>query len=318
MDMAGTEALVMQCSESLKPLLEKLPSMSYGDVVKLYLWEGFWYTPLHLEAAKSIQENFIAKDDDILLASSLKTGTTWLKSLLVCIMGPQNLAESDDPLIKNHPAAYVQTLETQTFIVDQKPDLSALPSPRLFHTHMAYNVLPDSVKNSGCKIVYIVRNPKDTFVSMWHFFNTVKKAEPGLFEMVFQGFCHGVVPFGPFFDHALQFWNESLKQPQKILFLKYEDLKSNPIDQVKKLADFLGRPFENDEKAKEVLERCSLDRLKNLEVNKNGIDPWVKMQNSSFFRLGVVGDSKNILTPEMQAQLDHIAKMKLEGSGLEI
>ncbi|CAI9091412.1 OLC1v1026443C1 [Oldenlandia corymbosa var. corymbosa] len=302
-------------SESLKPWIDQLPKVQYGDNFTLYNWEGFWYAPRHLEAAKSVQSHFKARDDDVILASSLKTGTIWLKALTFCIMGPKISDINEDPLHKNHPAVYVQTLETQTYITDSNPDLSNLPSPRLFHTHLPYSVLPDSVKDSKCRIVYIVRNPKDTAVSMWHFFNTVK---PAPFEFLFEGFCHGVHPFGPFFDHALQYWNESLKMPEKVLFLKYEELKKDPKGQVKKLAEFLGRPFEDEGEIDQVLWRSSLERLKNLEVNKNGVDPWSQMPNSSFFRRGVVGDWKNNFTPQMEERLDQITRTKLEGSGLDL
>ncbi|KAL3523683.1 hypothetical protein ACH5RR_016517 [Cinchona calisaya] len=310
-----TESSAGHYSESLKSLLDQLPKISYGDTFTLYNWEGFWYAPRHLESAKAVQSHFEAKEEDIIIASSLKTGTIWLKSLLFCIMGPKITDINQDPLLKNHPAVYVKTLETQTYIENPNPDLSNMPSPRLFHTHLPYTSLPESIKKSKCKMVYIVRNPKDTLVSMWHFFKTVKEYP---FEVLFEGFCNGIHPFGPFFDHVLQYWNESLRAPEKVLFMKYEELKSDPKGQVKKLAEFLGRPFEDEEQVEQVLWRCSLERLKNLEVNKNGFDPWAQMPNSSFFRLGVVGDWKNTLTSEMEERLDQITKMKLAGSGLHL
>jgi hypothetical protein len=195
-----------------------------------------------------------------------------------------------------------------------------MQSPRLFHTHLPYSALPESIKNSECKIVYIARNPKDTLVSMWHFFNKLRTPEQGPYplENTVESFCNGVCHFGPFFDHVLQYWNESLKIPQKILFVKYEELQRNPKEEVKRLAAFLGKPFAEEKEAEELIWRCSLERLKNLEVNKNGVDPWVGMPNSAFFRTGVVGDWKNILTPEMGKRIDQITSMKLEGSGLAL
>jgi hypothetical protein len=88
---------------------------------------------------------------------------------------------------------------------------------------------------------------------------------------------------------------------------------------VKRLAAFLGKPFAEEKEAEELIWKCSLERLKNLEVNKNGVDPWVGMPNSAFFRTGVVGDWKNILTPEMGKRIDQNTSMKkLEGSGLAL
>ncbi|KAL5800186.1 hypothetical protein ACOSQ4_033070 [Xanthoceras sorbifolium] len=161
-------------------------------------------------------------------------------------------------------------------------------------THICLTVfLPNSIKtNSDCKIVYITRNPKDTCVSFWHLANKLGGAthDPYPIEKAFDQFCEG------YLDHVLEYWLESLKMPDKILFLKYEDLKRDPKEQVKK---------------------SNIDRLKGLDVNKNGVVSRIKIPNSSFFRLGVVVDSKNYLTDEMTQNLDQITRMKLEGSGLD-
>lgn len=107
--------------------------------------------------------------------------------------------------------------------------------------------------------------------------------------------------------------------PEKVLFLKYEDLKRDPRGQVKRLSSFLGRQLEEEEEeVEDIVRRCSLERLKNLEVNRNGVNPWVNMPNSAFFRKGVVGDWKSLFTAEMARRLDEIARTKLEGSGLDL
>ncbi|GMP71826.1 hypothetical protein CsSME_00030088 [Camellia sinensis var. sinensis] len=100
-----------------------------------------------------------------------------------------------------------------------------MASPRLFQTYVSYSLLPESIKTSSCKIVYIIRDPKDVFVSLWHFMNTKRspKQGPFPFDEAFESFCNSFHTFGPFHEHVLQFWNESLKSPQKILFFKYEN-----------------------------------------------------------------------------------------------
>ncbi|KAH7547713.1 hypothetical protein JRO89_XS14G0005800 [Xanthoceras sorbifolium] len=299
--------------------LDQLPRMLSWDKRLLYQWEGFWYPDVVIKGMLTIQSQFEARSDDVILASSVKTGTTWLKALSSCIMEAKNTDGEDDKdelLVKN-PHARVKTLE-----YDKDVDLtSTFPSPRLFHTHLPYNALPDSIKKSDCKIVYIARNPMDTFVSYWHFFNKIWRTnhqEPAypLEKAYDEYFCKGVHVYGPFFDHVLQYWLESLKKPQKILFLKYEELKRDPRGEVKRLASFLGRTFLNEDEVEKVVWRSSLDRLKNLEVNKNGVVFHSRAPNSSFFRLGVIGDWKNYLTDEMKQGLDEITRIKFEGSGL--
>ncbi|KAK8577139.1 hypothetical protein V6N13_122132 [Hibiscus sabdariffa] len=54
----------------------------------LYNWEGFWYRAYHLSTAMAASSNFKAKDSNVFLPSSIKTGTTWLKALIPTIMNP--------------------------------------------------------------------------------------------------------------------------------------------------------------------------------------------------------------------------------------
>ncbi|CAL5412513.1 unnamed protein product [Camellia sinensis] len=288
-----------------------LPMLRWWGIFDIYLWEGFWYIQAFLEGAKS---SFTALDNDIIIAFSPKTGSTWVKALVVSIMlrhdnggggggggGDGEDEDADDPLRYNHPNDLVPSLEFQ--VCNKKnansdmPNTASNTTTRLFRTHIAYSQLPESIKSSRCKIVYITRDPKDVFVSMWHFINTKRSSEqdPFPFDEAFESFCNGVYNFGPFHEHVLEYWNESLKSPQKVLFLKYEELKRDPRGEVKKLASFLGRPLADDGEAEKIVRRCSMERLKNLEVNRDGVDPWSSFPKSSYFRLGIVGDWKNKL-----------------------
>ncbi|KAK3033229.1 hypothetical protein RJ639_033109 [Escallonia herrerae] len=296
-------------------LLDELPRVKFWDVWDICQWEGFWMDPGLVKPAVTFRSSFEAQDGDVLLASTNKTGTTWLKALCFCIMQKQfESEEGEDMLIKDNPHFHVQTIESMIYATKPHPDLYTRPSPRLFHTHLPFSVLPDSIKNSECKVVYIARNPKDTFVSLWHFFNSIFRPnqEPFPLEKAFDWFCNGVHPYGPFFDHVLQYWVESKEKPHKILFLKYEELKRDPREQVKRVASFIGRPFGNEEEADQVLWRCGIERLKNMEVNKDGSSVIFSVPNSSYFRRGVVGDWKNYLSPEMEGRLDEITRVKLE------
>ncbi|KAF9588969.1 hypothetical protein IFM89_017648 [Coptis chinensis] len=304
-------------SPDTSAFLTKLPKVKWLQKYDLYQWEGSWYFPAHIESTLSFQSHFEACDDDVIIASPPKAGTTWLKALLYCIMnGCKN--DDEDDLATRNPHSLVKSLEGLVYVLNKTPDLSAFPSPRIFHTHLPYNALPDSIKNSKCKIIYIARNPKDTFVSLWHFMNTLRPDQDIYpLDQAFQDFCRGIHFFGPYTDNVLEYWNKSLEFPKKIHFMKFEDLKKDPKEKVKKLAEFLERPFTKDEEVDQVLWRCSIERLKNLDVNVNGSFPF-GLHHSSFFRLGVVGDWKNCVTKEMSEQLDQIVCSKLEGSGLNL
>ncbi|XP_027182083.1 flavonol 3-sulfotransferase-like [Coffea eugenioides] len=86
---------------------------------------------------------------------------------------------------------------------------------------------------------------------------------------------------------------------------------------VKKLVEFLGFPFspEEDENGivEEIVRLCSLENLRNLEVNKNGgvNTPATKFKASSFSRKGKVGDWTNFLTHSMVERYKKIMEEKL-------
>lgn len=113
-----------------KLVLDQLPKGTFFENLELYQREGFWYRPRHLEAAVASHSHFEAREDDVILASAMKTGSTWLKALCFCIMQRQCdvdlRKEEEDLLALHHPAFYVQTLEVQVYTPKRPPDLSGM------------------------------------------------------------------------------------------------------------------------------------------------------------------------------------------------
>ncbi|XP_042483553.1 cytosolic sulfotransferase 15-like [Macadamia integrifolia] len=308
--------------ESHQGLLHSLPKEKGWIGLPLYQYQGSWCHAKGIQAAISLQNHFHAIESDVILVTTPKSGTTWLKALAFAILNRHRYTNlSQNPLLTHNPHDLVPFFEFNLYTDNQLPNLSDLPSPRLFATHIPYPWLPESIKISNCKIVYLCRNPKDTLVSYWHFTN---KARPEILgplslEKGFELFCKGITGFGPFWDHALGYWNENLERPQKVLFLKYEELKKDIKYQVKRLAEFMGYPFtieeERDGVIDEISRLCSFECLRSLEVNKSG-KSISYFENQTLFRKGEVGDWVNYLTIPMVEQFDQLMEEKLCGSGL--
>ncbi|XP_002514613.2 flavonol sulfotransferase-like [Ricinus communis] len=294
---------------------------NYGQ--DLYQYQGFWYIIPFLEGVLSAQNNFMARSNDIIVASFMKTGTTWLKALAFAIVTRASFdLDSANPLLKKVPHDCIPFLEYDLAKDSSNRDLT---NP-LVSTHMPYTSLPKSIVDCGCKIIYIWRDPKDVFISMWFFLAKVLMpmgVKPDPLEEAFEMFCKGFTYLGPYWDHILGYWEAKQKFPEKMLFLKYEEMKKDTSSYVKKLAEFMGYPFSLEEEEEGVLEHiinlCSFENLSNLEVNKTGKhreNTSKAMDNQVFFRKGKTGDWENHLTPEMGARLDEIMRQKLTGSGL--
>ncbi|RLM66246.1 flavonol 4' [Panicum miliaceum] len=174
---------------------------------------------------------FAARPSDILVATLPKSGTTWVKSLLYATVhrGEHPPDAADHPFNSFGPHECVKFLEYQIYTGKKVnvDDLDELPDPRLFATHVPFVALPAAVVASGCKIVYMCRDPKDTVVSLWHFANRLR-ASQGL---------EPLPAFGPYWERVLG----------------YEEVWRDPPAHVRRLAAFVGLPFDVEEEESGVV-----------------------------------------------------------------
>uniref|UniRef100_A0ACD5Z9G2 Uncharacterized protein n=1 Tax=Avena sativa TaxID=4498 RepID=A0ACD5Z9G2_AVESA len=154
-------------------------------------------------------------------------------------------------------------------------------------------------------------------VSLWHFLRRLRPDLP--FNSVFESTCDGKMSYGPVWDHVLGYWRAAIARPDKVLFLRYEELLHDPAGQVRRLAAFLGMPFSVAEEefgtVDNIVQLCSFGHLKGLDANKiGGLDPILPIPRDALFRNGESGDWVNHMTPEMASHLDEIVAEKMRGT----
>ncbi|CAI0545412.1 unnamed protein product [Linum tenue] len=267
--------------EGIKQLVSTLPTKPDCNSTTnlLYQYQGFWYHQFYLEHLIAAQTHFTPEPNSTILCSYPKTGTTWLKALSFAITTRTHYPPSQSPLLSRFPHDCVPFFELAPSVARNK---------LLVATHIPYTSLPAAAAAaSGCKLAYICRDPKDV--------------------VAFEQFCEGNSVAGPYWDHVLGYWRASLEFPERVLFVRYEELKRETERCVKALADFLGCGFSLEEEkqgiVQGIIDLCSIESLKGLDVTKNG-------------RKGEVGDWRNFLTEEMGARLDKIMADRFAGSGL--
>ncbi|KAJ0066813.1 hypothetical protein NL108_002866, partial [Boleophthalmus pectinirostris] len=118
-------------------------------------------------------------------------------------------------------------------------NLENAPSPRLVGFHMNADNIPATFYQNKTKMLVIFRNPKDTAVSYYHFFNN-NPVLPSVksWDSFFERFMSGEVPWGSYFDHALA-WEKKMDDPN-VMFITYEDLKKDLSEGVRQISTFFG------------------------------------------------------------------------------
>ncbi|KAK6915141.1 Sulfotransferase domain [Dillenia turbinata] len=205
------EDFTKECEE----VIQSLHMEKNWDGLYLYKYKNFWCPTRAIRGMINFQPHFKALNSDLFLITIPKSGTTWLKALTFAIVNcwrHANLSES--PIVKMSPHQLVKFLELDIYLNHKNPSLDDLPSPRIFTTHTPYAAV----------LIKLSHNPTPI-------------------EDAFEMLCTGIDGFGPFRDHVLGYWNASLEKPNKILFLKYEELKNDIIFQLEEVGSLLGVSF---------------------------------------------------------------------------
>lgn len=82
---------------------------------------------------------------------------------------------------------------TVTDVESLKEMFTGFPSPRVFQTHLPYNMVPKG-HNEATKprYIYVVRNPKDVCVSLYHYYQDIPyMPEIPTWNQAFQRFMKG-------------------------------------------------------------------------------------------------------------------------------
>ncbi len=263
-----------------------------------------YITPSRYRLSRTIQ----TRPGDICFISFPKSGSTWLSHLLLLIT-----CNGEIPTDKTLRSCLHWVASSWTY-PRSRSELDALPSPRIFKSHMPYHMaVGGNPAENPCKYIYIARNPKDVVVS-YYFFESGKNWSGNYFgswEHWLKMFIDGKVQRGDWFDHVLSWWK--YKDAENILFLKYEDLQKDLLSELKKIAQFLNCPLTMDVINK-IMEKTSFD---NMKKDKFSNMHEIAELGESFFRRGQIGSWKDQFTAAQNEQFDKLYAERMKGSGLE-
>ncbi|XP_006883890.1 PREDICTED: sulfotransferase 1C4 [Elephantulus edwardii] len=257
--------------------------------------------------------NFQAKPDDLLISTYPKAGTTWTQEIVDLIQNKGDVEKS-----KRAPT-HIRIPFIEWVIPGIGCGLeqaNAMPSPRTLKTHLPFDLLPPSLLEKNCKIIYVARNPKDNMVSYYHFQRMNKGLpDPGTWEEYFETFLAGKVCWGSWYDHVKGWWEA--KDQHQILYLFYEDMKKDPKKEIQKLVEFIGSKLD-DETLNKIIHHTSFDVMKENPMANYSSVPAEFMDHSisPFMRKGAVGDWKNYFTVAQNERFDEDYKKNMANTSL--
>lgn len=242
-----------------------------------------------------------ARDSDILICAYPKSGTHWLWEITSMLV--QGKAERIDAIKEWN---MLEGMRQQAF--------DSLPSPRILNTHVYFRHLPKDFKNRKCKILYMIRNPKDVAVSFYNHHEKVLEYEySGAWEHYLSRFIKGYVDYGSWFDCTLDWEKVQADNPEyPIHTLSFESMKQNSIEEIRRVAKFLDIDASND-LIKDINDLCSFDKMKK-EKNKHEIAADWKDNQPGMYRKGQVGDWKNWFTVAQSEMFDKLYKERMKDS----
>ncbi|KAI8483390.1 sulfotransferase 1 [Branchiostoma belcheri] len=258
-------------------------------------------------------ENFKIRDDDTVLVSYPKTGTNFVGVTVARILkAAGKTGESADDMI-THPLE--ATLSSGSAKQPTRLLLEEKSSPRLVLTHLPIDFVPEGISKpqNKVKVLVTMRNPKDTAVSTFHFAKNLMQATGIQMNKLVpwpefaQNFLDGKVVLGDYCDHLLGWWQ--MRDDPHFLFIKYEDMKKDLLSSVKNIAAFLEVNID-DVTIAAIAEASTFQSMK-VELSQSKAPE--RRVNA---RKGIVGDWKNMFSPEQSQAFDAWYEKKLGGTGI--
>jgi hypothetical protein len=193
---------------------------------------------MHSEKSVKHGQSFKPQQDDIFITTYPKCGTTWTSQICHILRGGDMNFEEIGTVVPWD----ILALDCNQNLNDKQ-----VAKPRLFKSHEDWAHVPGGGAKKDArrgdheaKYIYVVRNPKDAFVSFFNFMPAYTGLKSGSLTMkeFADAIFAGVSQAGGIWRHFLSFWE--VRERPNVLILFFEDLKEDLRANVKIVADFMG------------------------------------------------------------------------------
>ena len=243
-----------------------------------------------------IARRYVPRQSDVHIVTYPKAGTSWIQEVAWLVNHEADISQSDK-VPSSQRTVYI---ELRTSRADKLSQLAAAASPRHIKWHHSSPLLPEAVVKEG-KVIYLLRNPKDTAVSWYHF----QRMNPlygftGSFDAFFELFLRGEVAYGCYMHNVLSWWR--LRHRPNVLLLTYESMHADLPAVVRRVATFLGKELTEPQVAA-IAEHCQFRRMAS-NPSTNAAQMSKVAGETDFMRKGQVGDWRNYFSEEQSRRMD--------------
>ncbi len=218
---------------------------------------GIQYVAEYLLGKDIAGRNFAVYPDDTMVVSYPRSGNTWTRFLIANLLHPETEANFLN----------VEVMVPDTTTISSRA-LKRTPRPRVIKTHEYFD-------HRYPRVVYIVRDPRDVVLSCYNFqrkYRQIPDAYP--LEDYVEDFLAGRSTeraWGTWGENVAS-WISTRSGDPKFLLVRFEDMLQDPVQELKRVGEFLGVPT-----APAILEqavsRSSAERMRDIEKQQQ--DQWV-------------------------------------------
>jgi len=216
----------------------------------------------------TIWNDFRFRDDDIIIATYAKSGTTWMQQMVA-----QLLYNGDPDLAVAEMSPWLDLRVPPKEV--KLPLVESLTHRRFLKTHLPLDAL---VFSPQAKYIYIGRDGRDVLWSMYnHHANAnqtwydalnltpgrvgppIARPPADIRQYWHDWMNHDGHPFWPFWENIRTWWQT--RELPNVLFVHFNDLKRDMPGEMRRIADFLDIPID-ESRWPDIQEYCSFDWMK--------------------------------------------------------
>ncbi|NNL56158.1 MAG: sulfotransferase domain-containing protein, partial [Pseudomonadales bacterium] len=216
----------------------------------------------------SIWNDFAFRDDDIVIATYAKSGTTWVQQIIAQLLFN---GKEDLPVAEMSPWLDLRVPPKQVKL----PEVEAQTHRRFIKTHLPVDAL---VFSERAKYIYIGRDGRDVVWSMYHHHSTanaswydvlnntpgrvgppIKKPVDSILQYFHEWLDQDGYPWWPFWENIRSWW--AIRNLPNVMLLHFADLKRDMPGQIRRVAEFIEVPIDQNQWPA-IIEHCSFDYMK--------------------------------------------------------